>query len=238
MVTDIAIGPSGVALPPVGTVPAFSTGNTPDTYIGNSMYVVVCDGVPTGYGFVPAPRTASPAGTPATIRALAQSAAGSIAMPNVTINASPAVQGLVHMNTWFYAVGYSGGPISATRSALGATIEVDATPTSYTWDFGDGTPAVNTTSLGVAWRPQYTPDPSTVDCDFAGTPVRTTNPAIPGSVTHCYTATSHGFPVSVTFNLAVSYRVSGGPPIALAPIHRSAALTYPVEEINTVVTAR
>ncbi len=35
-----------------------------------------------------------------------------------------------------------------TTTLLGAPVEVEATPTSYTWDFGDGTDPVTTTSPG------------------------------------------------------------------------------------------
>ena len=135
-------------------------------------------------------------------------------MPKVTIATSPVVKGLVHFPTWFWATGYSGAPIVETRNALGASIEVDATPISYTWSFGDDSAPLDSPSLGVPY-PQTT-----------------------GSVVHNYAATSSGFPVSVTFNLAVSYRVNGGPAIPLPAIQRTASLSYPVYEINTIIVAR
>jgi hypothetical protein len=219
--TGMTIAPlyQGQQLPFVGGVPASTSGDPADsTTLSNAVeYIVVCNGVPTGFGlYVPgsSARPITVPGTPTTVAGFAQSVAGSIVMPKVTIATSPVVKGLVRLPTWFWATGYSGRPIIQTRNALGASIEVDATPVSYTWSFGDDSPPLDSPSLGVPY-PQTT-----------------------GSVVHNYTATSPGFPVSVTFNLAVSYRVDGGPAIPLPAIQRTAALSYPVYEINTIIVAR
>jgi hypothetical protein len=234
---------NGQLLPLVGSIPSNQTSdpNAPgynDLTQSNAVeYVVVCNGVPTGYGMYVPGTTVGNGGSPAAIRRVAQSAAGSIAMPNVAIEANPPAQGVTGLNTWFYAQGYSGGPISTTRNALGATIMVIATPTSYEWNFGDGSPVVTSASLGVPWQASYTPA-SGPDCNFDGSPIQTGNPVIAGSVTHCYNHTSPGLTVSVTFNFAVTYSVNGGLPIALAPIQRSATLTYPVEQILSTTVSR
>jgi len=219
--TGMTITPlyQGQQLPLVGGVPA-STSDTPwnPVTLSNAVeYIVVCNGVPTGFGLYVPGSSARPTtfpGTPTTVAGWAQSVAGSIVMPKVTIATSPVIKGLVNFPTWFWATGYSGAPIVETRNALGANIEVDATPVSYTWYFGDDSAPLDSPSLGVPY-PQTT-----------------------GSVVHSYTATSPGFPVSVTFNLAVSYRVNGGPAIPLPAIQRIANLSYPVYEINTIIVAR
>jgi hypothetical protein len=210
---------NGQQLPRVGDVPAGISyaPNDPLTLSNAVEYIVVCNGTPTGYGlYVPGAsgRPTTFPGTPTTVAGFAQSVAGSIVMPKVTIATSPVVKGLVRLPTWFWATGYSGRPIIQTRNALGASIEVDATPVSYTWSFGDDSPPLDSPSLGVPY------------------------PQTAGSVVHNYTATSPGFPVSVTFNLAVSYKVDGGPAIPLPAIQRTATLSYPVYEINTIIVAR
>ena len=219
--TGMSVAPlyQGQQLPLVGGVPASVSGDPADSTTLSSAveYIVVCNGVPTGYGLYVPGSSARPItfpGTPTTVAGWAQSMAGSIVMPKVTIATSPIVKGLVRFPTWFWATGYNGAPIVETRNALGANIEVDATPISYTWSFGDDSPPLDSPSLGVPY-PQTT-----------------------GSVVHNYTATSSGFAVSVTFNLAMSYRVNGGPAIPLPAIQRTATLSYPVYEINTIIVAR
>jgi hypothetical protein len=210
---------NGQQLPRVGDVPAAISyaPNDPLTLSNAVEYIVVCNGTPTGYGlYVPGTsgRPTTFPGTPTTVAGVAQSVAGSIVMPKVTIATSPVIKGLVNLPTWFWATGYNGGPIVETRNALGASIEVDATPVSYTWTFGDDSAPLDSPSLGVPY------------------------PQTAGSVVHNYTATSPGFPVSVTFNLAVSYRVNGGPALPLPALQRTATLSYPVYEINTIIVAR
>jgi len=219
--TGMTLAPlyQGQQLPFVGGVPASTSGDPANsTTLSNAVeYIVVCNGVPAGFGLYVPGSSARPItfpGTPTTVAGFAQSVAGSIVMPKVTISTSPVVKGLVNFPTWFWGTGYSGAPIVETRNALGASIEVDATPISYTWTFGDDSPPLDSPSLGVPY-PQTT-----------------------GSVVHSYAATSPGFPVSVTFNLAVSYRVNGGPAIPLPAIQRIASLSYPVYEINTIIVAR
>jgi len=65
---------------------------------------------------------------------------------------------------------------------LGYTVEVQATPTSYTWDYGDGSPALVTTSPGHPWP----------DHDVAHTYAR------PGT-----------FTITLTTTLTGTYRMAG-----------------------------
>jgi hypothetical protein len=231
--TDTVVYPqpmyNGANLSLSGTVPSAVNANE---------YIVVCGGTPVGYGFwTPSPNSA-PAPTPAQIRTIAQSAAGQVPMPNVAIEANPPVGGgTVHVDTWFYATGYNGGPIRVTPPTPGVTISIVATPTSYVWHFGDGSVPMSTTSLGVPWQAAYTPATAHADCTFDGTPTHI-DATVPGAVTHCWTAPSSGVTVSLTFNFAVSYSVNGGAQIPLPPIQRSATLTYPVQVIDSLVTAR
>lgn len=171
-------------------------------------YIVVCNGQPTSYGwYVPRPR---PAGS--TVQELARRVRDEIPMPGVEIRANPGV-GVAGMEAWFWAEGYSGLPILEQRDVLGRTIEVEAAPARYLWDFGDGTPPVETATLGLAY-----PDRS--------------------DIRHVYEGMSGGFPVQVRFLFDVRYRVDGGDWIRLAPIERTAAASYRVGEIRTVVTSR
>lgn len=212
------------------------SGSVPDSLDAHE-YIVVCGGVPVGYGFwVPAP--AGPGPTPGQVQTIAQSEAGIIRMPSVTIESFPSAGGIDGLNTFFWTAGYTGGPIVETRMVLGVNVEVDATPTSFVWSFGDGT-AITTSSLGVPWQPADAPSvPGRPDCDLLGNP--TPEVQVPtGAVTHCYRTASAGpLTLSVTFNFAVSWRANGGPFQALPPIQRTAARSYPVQQIVSSVVAR
>ena len=226
---------NGQALPNYGTVSSNNIGS-------DTLVIVSCGGVPKGFAFLTPPKPGAPAPvrapTPAQIQTIAESVAGQIPMPNVAIQANPPVGGgTVHVDTWFYATGYNGGPIRVTPPTPGVTIAILATPTSYLWTFGDGSPPLSTKSLGVPWQAAYTPATAHADCTFDGTPTHI-DTTVPGSVTHCWTAPSSSVTVSLTFNFAVSYSVNGGPQIPLPPIQRSATLSYPVQIIDSLVTAR
>ncbi|WP_090033335.1 PKD domain-containing protein [Cellulomonas marina] len=61
-------------------------------------------------------------------------------------------------------------PATLTTTLLGRTVEVQATPTSWTWAFGDGTAPLTTTSPGHTWphadvtHTFTTAGPATVRC--------------------------------------------------------------------------
>lgn len=227
---------NGSLLPSNGQGPSVTDTQDVQAYFAD-LYVVVCNGAPVSYGFRQQPAARS-ARTPTQIQTIAESAAGQIPMPGVSIEANPPVGGgTVHVDTWFYATRYSGAPIRVTPPTPGVSLTIVATPTSYVWDFGDGAAPITTMSLGVPWQAAYTPATAHADCTFDGTPTHI-DVAVPGAVTHCWTQPSTGVSVSLTFDFAVTYSVNGGPAIALPPIQRTATLSYPVQSIDSVITAR
>jgi hypothetical protein len=194
-------------IPEVGQVP------TVDQLPQASMYFVVCNGVATAYGYV-LPPTAAPARPP--ITAVAQRVAGEIPLPGVSIGLAPDEHGLTGLNQTYWVVGMPpGGVFTASTTALGSTIDVEARPTSFVWDFGDGTGTVATTSPGVAYPGDG-----------------------PTAIHHIYEAKNLGYTLTLTFVLDVRYRVNGGAWTELGPVQRPISRVYPVIEIRSVVTAR
>jgi len=179
-----------------------------------SPYIVVCGGRATGFGWY-IPRPAAPTPPPAV--PVPQHVAGSIPLPGVSIGVAPDAHGLTGLNQDYWVVGMPpSGVFTTSTVALGATIDVEARPTSFVWDFGDGTGPVSTTSPGVAWPADG-----------------------PAAIHHVYEATSAtGYTITLTFVLAVRYRTNGGPWIDLGPVQRPISRVYPVIEIRTIVTAR
>jgi hypothetical protein len=201
-------------LPEVGQKPDPQHVGTP-----NNMYLVICGGVATSYGYVfPSTTTVAAPALPAP-STVAQTVAGQIPLPGVSIGIAPKDKGLTGLNAWFWVAGLpAGGAFTASAPALGATVNVEARPTSYVWDFGDQTSSLTTASSGV-------PYPGTDG---------------PAAIHHMYQAEnqSPGYPLSLTFVLAVRYQVNGGPWTDLGTVQRTISVTYPVEQVRSVITSR
>ena len=99
------------------------------------------------------------------------------------------------------------GSIATTSPPEATTVEVEAIPTTVTWDPGDGTGAVR-----VAFAP-------------------TTR----GLLAHRYERRSPGYAVTATLDLAVRWRTAGGRWQTLTPITRRAAISYPVIAARSVL---
>src|SRR5690606_18094690 len=78
-----------------------------------------------------------------------------IPIPDIEIGANPAT-GMVAVPSWFWLDGYDGTPIVESASLADVTVEVEITPTSSRWLFGDGA-TLSTASFGAAY-----PEPSDI----------------------------------------------------------------------------
>lgn len=147
--------------------------------------------------------------------ALAANLLDQVPVPAIKIGVNPA-PGLVALPSWFWIEGYDGVPITASRSLAGVTVEVQITPTSYRWSFGDGA-KLEATSLGR-------PYPATSD------------------IRHTYEQSSLAaggkFTVTVELTFSARYRVSGGAWQSLDPISRSFTSAYPVQQLQSILTAQ
>jgi len=204
-------GGSACWLDPIGTIgQIFYDSFQQQLEAGLDPFLLWCDGEMRGLVWLdPNSGGAVPAVDPETI---AMHIRDEMPVPQVEIGANPA-RGMVGIEAWFWISGYDGSALTQSTPAFGQTVEVRATPTSYRWDFGDGT-VITTTSLGV-------PYPEESD------------------ITHAYERSSaglpQGYPVEVTFTFEVAYRVDGGPWQPLPGISRTATLAYPVQESQAVI---
>jgi hypothetical protein len=139
---------------------------------------------------------------------LALSARDQLPVPSGRINANP-TRSLVGLPTFYWFEGYDGRPLTKTTSAFGVTVQVQATPTAFRWDFGDGA-TMTSSDLGRAF-PQHS------------------------TITHTYQAARPGVTVTCRFEFAVRWRVPGGPWTPLAPLSRAATATLEVAESQTVI---
>jgi hypothetical protein len=139
---------------------------------------------------------------------LALSARDRLPLPAGQLRANP-TRALVGLPTWYWYQGYDGRPLTKTISALGVTVQVQATPTAFRWDFGDGA-TMTSSDLG---RPF---------------PQRST-------ITHTYQTARDHVTVLCTFEFEVRWRTPGGPWTPLPPLSRTATATLEVAESQTVV---
>jgi hypothetical protein len=136
-------------------------------------------------------------------RAIAEQLVRDLPYPAATVGASPAGRGLTGLDSWFWVEGYTGAPIVDTVAQFGMTVTVEATPTTVSWDFGDGTTARGA-GLGV-------PPPGR------------------STVVHTFETRSRPtYPVRALIELSVRWRLGAGPWQPLAPVVRTALRAYPV----------
>jgi hypothetical protein len=139
---------------------------------------------------------------------LALSARDRLPVPDGVIEANP-TRSLVGLPTFFWYSGYDGRPLTRTVSAFGVSVEVEATPTSYRWAFGDGASLISE-GLGRAY-PARSP------------------------IAHTYQTARQAVTVHCRFAFAVRWRTGGGPWAALPPLARTASTTLAVAESQTVI---
>ncbi|MPZ50273.1 MAG: hypothetical protein GEU75_13415 [Dehalococcoidia bacterium] len=136
-----------------------------------------------------------------------------IPVPDIEIGANPAT-GMVAVPSWFWLDGYDGSPIVESAALAGITVEVEITPTSSRWVFGDGA-TLSTASFGAVY-----PEPS--------------------DIRHTYERSSlsagGAYAVSVDLTFAVRFRVVGEDWQDLEPITRSFSSEYPVRQLQSVLT--
>lgn len=143
--------------------------------------------------------------------------AASVQTPLVQVQMNPAL-GMVNVPTWFWAAGYQGQDLFASRSwgppYVPTTIEVRYIVSRYIWNFGDGR-QVEGKSLGR-------PYPAESDIRNA---YRWTSRGEAGGVFH----------PTLTIEWSVEYRVNGGAPQALAPFQRRYEAIHPVQQLQPVI---
>jgi hypothetical protein len=163
-------------------------------------------GIPLGVVCVPTPSPGNPSpGNP--VMPLAQQASSLVPWPNLVVRANPDT-GLAGLASWFWVAGGTPNVPTASATSGPITVTVRATLIDVMWDFGDGTPVLDSgSSVGK-------PYPQASD------------------VTHVYQTDSYGVPggytMSMTVNFAVVYSVNGGPWTQLGTVVRAYSRSYAV----------
>jgi hypothetical protein len=130
--------------------------------------------------------------------------------PDPKLTIKPGAGGLANLESYFWISGPFTQSVTATAGPNQVT--VDAVAASYEWRFGDGSAPLVT---GVPGRPW---------------PARS-------EIAHAYPQLGR-FEVQVTVRWQGRFRVNGGPAQVVPgpPVARSSTVTYPVRELQTVLT--
>jgi hypothetical protein len=130
--------------------------------------------------------------------------------PDPKLTIKPGAGGLANLESYFWISGPFTQSVTATAGPNQVT--VDAIAASYEWRFGDGSAPLVT---GVPGRPW---------------PARS-------EIAHAYRQLGR-FEVQVTVRWQGRFRVNGGPAQVVPgpPVARSSTVTYPVRELQTVLT--
>ena len=191
-----------------------------------AYYTVTCSpqNLSTGGGIVWIP--AGPAGAAVVLpnpAVLAQQAVSQLAVPSLQIDASPAVGAdqLVGLPTWLWLEPEGWHPITATAAVPGESVTATASPTSVTWNFGDGNSMV---------------------CQGPGTPYTLADASDASSPTCGYTyhTSSAGqpndtFAVTATVSWSVSW-AGGGQTGTVPALENTASTDLRVAEVESLNT--
>ena len=155
---------------------------------------------------------------------LAQQAVKQLSLPSLSINASPSTDSdqLVGLPTWLWLAEGSWHPITATAAVPGESVTATATPTSVTWNLGDG---------------------NTIECLGPGTPYTSTDsPDVPSPTCgYTYTRSSAGQPnnaFNVTATVSWSVDWAGGGQAGTVPaLNDTTTTTLRVADVESLNTA-
>jgi hypothetical protein len=201
--------PDSSFVPPPG-----DTADQPPPGEIGGFYLVTCTWDTTGTGGAIVWLTTGAAPGPATPPApatLAQRAVKQLTLPGFAIDASPstAADQLVGLPTWLWLAGADWQATTATAAVPGESVTATATPTTVTWDLGDGT---------------------TLVCHGPGTPYTASDRPDQASPTcgHTFASSSAGQPndaFTVTATIAWSVTWAGGGKTGTVPNLESTATT-------------
>jgi hypothetical protein len=153
---------------------------------------------------------------------MAEALLGIVPLPPITVGANPGT-GLVALPSWFWVDGYGGEPLSGSDTLGNTTVAVVITPERYDWSFGDGA-VLTTESLGR-------PYPAESDIQHTYERSRTADVQVEITFGGQYQVTTveddgEGGTVEVV-----------GPWEPLDPMVRTFSRPYPVQQLQSVLTA-
>jgi hypothetical protein len=161
---------------------------------------------------------------------LARTAANQLVLPKPMARHNPAGMALVNLATWWWVDAGSWRPLSQRTQAGPVWAEVTATPTSTTWDPGDGSAPVTCAGPGTEYDTTRPASAQSTDCSFTYRHTSGNQPQTGPS------ANDRFFTVTVTTTWNVTWVGTGGSGGTLPTISTSRSFPLAVAQRETVVT--
>ena len=196
---------SVVQFPFTGQDPPARYGRPPSPE--HRLYLVFCDGEFVAAQWLGPNGENAPA---VDTEGLARTVIDNVPVDLFTIAVKPDARAVTGIPSYFWVEGYDGETITGSVSNGPVTVDVAIELGTVTWDFGDGTEPLRTTSLGDEW------------------PERS-------EIRHAYRDRGT-YTITVTIELPARFSVNGQPPTELEPVVRTSTLTYVVDEVQAVRT--
>jgi hypothetical protein len=157
--------------------------------------------------------------------AVAAQAVSKLELPQPFVRMSPAetAHQVVNVPSWLWIESTAWAPVRSTAEVPGVVVEATATPSSVTWDLGDGTAPVVCEGPGTPYGPQADPDSPSPDC---GHTFERSSAGEPGGV----------FRVVVTAHWSVTWS-GGGKGGNFPDLTTRSELLVKVVEVQSVVVA-
>lgn len=161
---------------------------------------------------------------------LARRAVNELHLPLPDVHVNPLGEALVGLPEWFWVDPSAWKSLSQRTQAGPVWARVTATPTSTTWDPGDGSPVVSCAGPGTPYDRTRSAASQSSDCTYTYSHSSADQPQS-GSA-----ANDRFFTVTVTTTWSVSWVGSGGTSGTLPVISRSRSFPLRVAERQAVVT--
>ena len=161
---------------------------------------------------------------------LARRAVNELQLPLPDVHVNPVGEALVGLPEWFWVDASQWRGLSQRTQAGPVWARVTATPTSTSWDPGDGSPVVTCSGPGTPYDKSEPASAQSSDCTYTYTRSSASQPQTgPG-------ANDRYFTVTVTTTWSVTWVGAGGMSGTLPVISRSRSFPLRVAERQSVVT--
>lgn len=161
---------------------------------------------------------------------LARKAVNQMQLPLPDVHVNPLGEALVGLPEWFWVDPSAWKSLSQRTQAGPVWARVTATPTSTTWDPGDGSPVVSCSGPGTPYDRTRSASSQSSDCTYTYSRSSADQPQTGPA------ANDRFFTVTVTTTWSVSWVGSGGASGTLPVISRSRSFPLRVAERQAVVT--
>ncbi len=175
----------------------------------------------------------SSASTVANAGAMAAKAEASIVLPSPSIDLNPAAFSVVNLPSWLAINPALWHSFNASATAAGVTVSAVATPSSVTWNMGDGSGVVECAGPGTTYVPSLSDSIQNPSCTYTYRRSSDGQPSVDGN------PNDGAFQVTATVTWTVTWTAVGAPGGGtLPPLQTASTVPVRVEQVESVGTGQ